>query len=114
MGKKHGKIGNISSNIVNAAGVNTKQNTRVKLNIVGIPADNGLSEKDGETMAGFSLDVKDISKQPDCRVFDIEVEDIHSFIANGILVHNCADAVRYRLLARKKVVKATRIVGLGG
>ena len=32
------------------------------------------------------------------RVFDIEVEDMHEFFANGILVHNCIDAVRYYVL----------------
>ena len=33
------------------------------------------------------------------ETFDIEVEDMHEFFANGILVHNCIDATRYWVLA---------------
>jgi len=33
------------------------------------------------------------------QVYDIEVEEMHEFYANGILVHNCMDAVRYYVLA---------------
>lgn len=32
------------------------------------------------------------------RVYDIEVENMHEFFANGILVHNCIDAARYYTL----------------
>ena len=28
-------------------------------------------------------------------VYDIEVEDVHEYFANRILVHNCSDAKRY-------------------
>jgi hypothetical protein len=28
-------------------------------------------------------------------VYDIMVEDCHEYFANGILVHNCLDALRY-------------------
>ena len=28
-------------------------------------------------------------------VYDLTVEDAHTFFANGILVHNCMDALRY-------------------
>lgn len=31
------------------------------------------------------------------KVYDISVEDQHEFFANGILVHNCIDAIRYAL-----------------
>lgn len=31
------------------------------------------------------------------KVYDINVEDQHEFFANGILVHNCIDALRYAL-----------------
>lgn len=33
--------------------------------------------------------VKNITKQNTCHVYDIEVEDTHNYIANGIVVHNC-------------------------
>lgn len=32
--------------------------------------------------------------------YDIEVEDMHEFFANGILVHNCMDATRYVILEK--------------
>lgn len=31
------------------------------------------------------------------KVYDLTVEDCHEFFANGILVHNCVDALRYAL-----------------
>lgn len=34
------------------------------------------------------------------HVYDIEVEGVHEFFANGILVHNCVDATRYYVLTR--------------
>ena len=30
-------------------------------------------------------------------VYDLTVEDAHEFFANGVLVHNCIDALRYSL-----------------
>jgi hypothetical protein len=31
------------------------------------------------------------------QVYDLMVEDCHEYFANGILVHNCIDAIRYGL-----------------
>ena len=31
------------------------------------------------------------------EVFDLQVNDVHEYFANGILVHNCLDALRYAL-----------------
>ena len=36
------------------------------------------------------------------NVYDFEVEDEHEYFANGILVHNCWDSVRYVALNRLK------------
>jgi len=33
-----------------------------------------------------------------CEVFDLEVKDVHEYVANGILVHNCFDGARYWVL----------------
>lgn len=33
-------------------------------------------------------------------VFNMEVEDVHCFEANGFVVHNCYDDVRYMCMAR--------------
>ena len=32
------------------------------------------------------------------KVYDLTVEDSHEFFANGVLVHNCIDALRYACL----------------
>lgn len=37
------------------------------------------------------------------EVFDIQVEEMHEFFANGILVHNCMDAGRYAVFPNIKV-----------
>ena len=45
------------------------------------------------------IEVKNVSKE---NVFDIEVKDMHVYFANGILVHNCIDALRYSLNPKHK------------
>ena len=42
-----------------------------------------------------SIHVQDANIQ---KVYDIEVEDVHEYYANGILVHNCLDGIRYVVL----------------
>lgn len=56
-----------------------------KLNIVGLS--NSYSHMD----FGFSKKIKniEINKTEQITVYDIEVENTHSFIANNIAVHNC-------------------------
>ena len=34
------------------------------------------------------------------EVFDLQVNDVHEYFANGILVHNCLDALRYAVWTR--------------
>ncbi|NDB84971.1 MAG: hypothetical protein EB127_20055 [Alphaproteobacteria bacterium] len=29
------------------------------------------------------------------EVYDLTVEDVHEYFANGVLVHNCMDSIRY-------------------
>lgn len=42
----------------------------------------------------------EIIKEDICNVYDLEIEDTHEYFANGILVHNCIDAVRYWILGK--------------
>lgn len=35
-------------------------------------------------------------------VYNLEVEDTHCFLANGVIVHNCLDAIRYAISSRVK------------
>ena len=39
-------------------------------------------------------------KEYEQPTYDIDVEDMHEFFANGILVHNCIDATRYVILEK--------------
>ena len=53
------------------------------------------------------------------QVYDIEVEEAHEFFANGILVHNCIDAIRYVVLekilgAYGSGMSASEILGIVG
>lgn len=52
-----------------------------------------------------------IHPKPKQQVYDIEVEEMHEFFANGVLVHNCMDAVRYYVLAvlLGKVMKPKKV-----
>jgi phage terminase large subunit len=38
-------------------------------------------------------------------VYDLMIEDCHEYFANGILVHNCIDAIRYFFLSKPNSVK---------
>ena len=54
------------------------------------------------------------TEMPDAEVFDLTVKGKHEYIANGIVVHNCIDAVRYVVLmkilgGRPKPVDLTRL-----
>ena len=61
------------------------------------------------TLQMFELKGIEILKEDICNVYDLEVEDMHEFFANGVLVHNCIDAARYyvlgELLGKIKVKK---------
>lgn len=39
----------------------------------------------------------EIRSEEEREVFDLQVNDVHEYFANGILVHNCLDALRYGL-----------------
>lgn len=41
----------------------------------------------------------EVISEDEQNVYDIEVDDMHEFFANGILVHNCVDATRYYTLS---------------
>lgn len=45
------------------------------------------------------------------QVYDLTVEDCHEFFANGILVHNCIDAIRYALESDMNSYN-TKVIGM--
>lgn len=48
----------------------------------------------------MAIKVKSIRSVGKADVFNLHVEDTHSFLANGLVVHNCYDAGRYFMMAR--------------
>lgn len=76
---------------VNGVEINLSQTNIARPNfVVEDVADNILQ----------ALELKEIEivKEDIGKVYDIEVEDMHEFFANGVLVHNCIDAARYYVL----------------
>jgi hypothetical protein len=45
-------------------------------------------------------------------VYNLEVEDTHEFFANGVLVHNCLDALRYAIVGPEGLGTKQRLVDL--
>jgi hypothetical protein len=43
------------------------------------------------------VEQKELQKLESPRVYDLTVDECHEFFVNGILVHNCIDAIRYAL-----------------
>ncbi len=60
-----------------------------QINIQGLNAAHTIAVASMETQSGGVQ-----------TVYDIEVEEAHEYFANGLLVHNCIDAVRYVCLEK--------------
>ena len=59
---------------------------------------NNVEVKHGFSELSCIQNVK-VSNKRNAKVYDLEVEDVHEYFANGVLVHNC-DAVRYWYLGK--------------
>lgn len=81
-------------------------NTARPNSVVGDVADNILQASELKEIETVKEDI--------CNVYDIEVEDMHEFFANGVLVHNCIDAVRYYVLGELlgKIQKPKDLTGI--
>ena len=93
----------------NGAAMNLLQTNTARPNfVVGDVADNILQASE--------LKEIEIVKEDICNVYDIEVEDMHEFFANGVLVHNCIDAARYYVLGELlgRIMKPKDISGVFG
>lgn len=51
------------------------------------------------------MKIKAIKSIGKADVFNLHVEDTHSFLANGIVAHNCYDETRYALMSRPAPVR---------
>jgi len=71
------KTGNILKKSANSVGRNTKLDTQELVSIV----------------------IQTVNKKQEIgelkRVYDLMIKDNHEYLANGVLVHNCVDAMRY-------------------
>lgn len=65
----------------------------------------------GNTLHQCDLKGIEIALADICDVFDLEVSSVHEYVANGVLVHNCMDAIRYYVLGMilGKILKPKRI-----
>jgi hypothetical protein len=75
-----GLVGNIERLFVNFAERNTKQ-------------DMGACQNIAITTA--RLKHLEIGEKTNCIVYDLQVEKTHEYLANGVIVHNCIDTIRY-------------------
>ena len=92
---------------VNGAAMNLLQTNTVRPNfVVEVAADNILQASE---LKGIEIVREDI-----CNVYDIEVEDMHEFFANGVLVHNCIDPIRYYILGHilGRILKPKDLTGI--
>ena len=80
--KKHGLIENIKNAFVKFVVKSTKQDTQEYLNTA---------------IKTAKLKHFDKKESYNAQVYDLMVEDCHEYFANGILVHNCIDAIRYNV-----------------
>jgi hypothetical protein len=78
--KKLGLIESIKQKLVKFVAMNTKQDMLQSQNIA-IKTAKLLRLEKGEKKV--------------INVYDLMIEDCHEYFANGILVHNCIDAIRY-------------------
>ena len=83
MEKKHGLTSNCLTQNVQFAENNIKHHSQHEVNTV-IKTAKLLHFEEGESFYS--------------EVYDIMVEDCHEYFANGILVHNCIDSLRYLAL----------------
>lgn len=141
-GLKSSEIGQKKNTLVSVVEVNSAKKHSVSQNSVQIDAKaNGEEIKDLITNKEYASTVvrpslqtniakndfvvefvaKNIStlKEYEQPTYDIEVEDMHEFFANGILVHNCIDATRYVILEKVlgdygSGMQAADILGLMG
>jgi phage terminase large subunit len=58
-------------------------------------------------------DVK-INSESYCEVYDLTIEDEHEYFANGVLVHNCIDPIRYYILGHilGRILKPKDLTGI--
>lgn len=78
--RNHGLTDPMYPNCVNSADQSTKQD---------------ILKSPDSVIRTARLRRLDIGESWQEEVFDLTVEDVHEYIANGVLVHNCMDEIRY-------------------
>jgi len=81
-----------------------------------IPFNYKFNNKNLDYSACFVSDVEYINekKQKSSKLYDLEVEDTHNFIANRTVVHNCSVGLRTLTIARFLGFKNIHIFGMDG
>lgn len=52
-----------------------------------------MKRKETEQATGRNHQIVAVSRLPGCDVYDMEVEGLHNFVADGVVVHNCITAM---------------------
>lgn len=93
---------NEKQNIQNFVATNVNQNIDGKVEKITLQKNASCAEKIilqanivNKDFAEYIVDVKHIGKAK--KVYDLTIDEQHEFYANGILVHNCIDGLRYSL-----------------
>lgn len=97
----------MKSESVNGAVENSLQTNIVKPNFAAVVAADKILQ--ALELKGIEIVGEDIR-----NVYDIEVEDMHEFFANGVLVHNCIDPIRYYILGHilGRILKPKDLTGI--
>lgn len=78
--------------------------------------DTAVQNSAAAVVADYTLQASEIKgieivKEDLCNVYDMEVECLHEYFANRVLVHNCWDAIRYYINGKilGKIVKTKNV-----
>lgn len=97
------KVENGIVNTTNTHLEKSKQSKEIVMSVEKSMKPNILNVPDS-VITTVKLNQIDVTERQEQEVYDIMVEDCHEYFANGVLVHNCIDAIRYALmfLAQKR------------
>lgn len=73
-------------------------NTRRLNHSRSIAASNAITNQQSEPIGITQLAVRSVERYPNCETFNLTVDDVHEYFANGIVVHNCDELAAWDYL----------------
>jgi phage terminase large subunit len=86
--------------------VNRNKEEIVGLTILQSNANIAVKNLKQTNIQELSIVHVNVGNSQEKQVYDLMVEDCHEYFANGILVHNCIDPIRYSLQSMTRTVQA--------